>query len=303
MNSLLQDVRYSIRTLGKAPGFSLVAIATLAIGIGANSAIFSVVNAVLLTPLAFDRPEELVVVGGQATGAEGRNLRASGPEYRDYRDEASSLSAIGAAYVIDANITSGENPERMALALTTVEFFSMLRTAPALGRDFRPDDVDVDIGYVMILSHGAWMRLYGGDPAAIGKVVLLDEDPITVVGVMPEGFSHPGRNPTAPVEAWVPLDPTAPLFSNRRSRPFDLYGRLAEGVSLDESRAEFRTMADGFREAYPGIYPPSAEWDVDVVSLLDQVVKSSPTRSSMRISRAVLSGLPAMAATSMKAIR
>ncbi len=272
MNSLVQDVRYSIRTLGKAPAFSLIAVVTLAIGIGGNSAIFSVVNAVLLAPLPFDRPEELVVVGGQATGAEAQNLKASGPEYRDYRDLASSLSDIGAAYVIDANITNGENPERMAVALATTNFFPVLRAAPALGRDFQPADAGVDIGYVMILSHGAWMRMYGGDPSAIGQTVLIDEDPMTVIGVMPEGFSHPDQAPTAPIEAWVPFDPTSATFGNRRSRPLDLYGRLADGISLDESRAEFSTIAEGLREAYPDVYPSSTEWDVDVVSLLDQVV-------------------------------
>ena len=153
MNSLVQDLRYAIRTLGKAPSFSFIAIATLAIGIGANSAIFSVVNAVLLTPLPYDRPEELVVVGGRVGGGltvlssvASRHLSASGPEYRDFRDQAASLSNIGAAYVIDANITNGETPERMALALTTTDFFPMLRAAPVLGRAFVPEDAGVDIG-------------------------------------------------------------------------------------------------------------------------------------------------------------
>jgi putative ABC transport system permease protein len=270
MNSLLQDVGYSVRTLRKAPGFTLVAVATLALGIGATSAIFSVLNAVLLAPLPYDDPEELVVVGGQVSGGGSQDLRASGPEYRDYL-EAASLSELAAAYVIDANITNGEEPARMSVALITPSFFPLFRNAPALGRDFEPEDAGVDIGYVMVLSHAAWQRLFGADTAALGQTVQIDEDPITVVGVMPEGFTHPGVH-ASPIEAWVPFDPTSATFGNRRYRPLDVYGRLAKGVSRAESQAEFRAIAEGLREAYPDVYGFADEWSVEVASLLDRVV-------------------------------
>jgi len=272
MTSIGQDLRHSVRTLLKAPGFAFVSVATLAIGIGATSAIFSVINAVLLTPLPYDRANELVVVGGERAEVGSRDLRVSGPEYADYLKNASSLKGLGAAYVIDANITNGERPERMAVALVTSGFMSMLHTAPTLGRDFLPDDAGVDIGYVMILSHAAWQRMYGGDPSAIGATVEVDEDPFTVIGVMPEGFVHPGRASTAPIDAWVPFDPTSALFGSRRYRPLDVYGRLAEGVGLEKSRAEFRAIAAGLREQYPDVYPGAGEWELRVVPLLDRVV-------------------------------
>jgi putative ABC transport system permease protein len=123
------------------------------------------------------------------------------------------------------------------VSLVTADFFSMLHTAPVLGRDFVPEDAGVDIGYVLILSHAAWQRMYGGDPSVIGTTVEVDEDPFTVIGVMPEGFAHPGQPPGAPIDAWAPFDPTSSLFGSRSYRPLDVYGRLAPGVGVEESGA------------------------------------------------------------------
>lgn len=271
ITSLGQDLRTAVRMLRKAPSFTAFSVATLAIGIGATSAIFSVVDAVLLTPLPYDRPEELVVVGGRRADTGSADLKVSGPEYVDFL-KSTSLQDVGAAYVIDANLTGGDRPERVTVALVTHDFFPMLGAAPAIGRDFESDDAGVDIGYVVILSHGAWERMYGGDPAAIGATVELDEDPITVIGVMPEGFSHPAQSATVPVDAWVPFDPTSSLFENRRYRPLDLYGRLREGTDVAESQSEFRAIAQGLRELHADVYPAETEWDVAVVPLLDRVV-------------------------------
>lgn len=268
----MKDVRLAVRGLRRHPGFTLASVATLALGIGANSALFSVVNAVLLTPLPYDRPKELVVVGGGPSGVEPMDLRASGPEYADLVEGVSSLRSLGAAYVIDANITNGEQPEHVTAALVTTGFFSMLEATPALGRDFVAGDAGVDIGYVMILSHGAWQRMLGGDPSAVGSTIHLDEDPFTVVGVMPEGFAHPGQPSTSPVEVWIPFDPMSALFGNRRYRPLDVYGRLAEGISIDQAQAELRSLGDRIREADPGAYPPAGEWSIGVLPLMERVV-------------------------------
>lgn len=281
MISIAQEVRFAVRTLRKAPGFTAVAVATLALGIGVTSAIFAVVNAVLLTPLPYERPQELVVVGGERAGAGRQEMRLSGPEYADVLEGASSLEAVGAAYVIDANITNGERPERMAVALVTTDFLPVLRAAPALGRDFEPEDAGVDIGYVMILSHAAWQRMYGGDPSAIGATVEVDEDPITVIGVMPEGFGHPEQPSGIPIDAWVPFDPTSNLFGSRGFRPLDVYGRLADGVSVQDSRLELRTLATGLRAEYPDVYPADGGWDLTAVPLLERVVGS--VRSTLLI--------------------
>jgi hypothetical protein len=209
ITTLGQELRTAVRTLRKAPSFTLFAVATLAIGIGATSAIFSVVDAVLLTPLPFERPEELVVVGGRRADSRSEVSRVSGPAYADFLG-LETLRELGAAYVIDANLTGGERPERVAVALVTHDFFSVLGAAPALGRPFEPADAGVDIGYVAVLSHGAWQRMYGGDPAAVGATVEIDEDPFTVVGVMPEGFTQPAQSAGAPIRGCPSIPPRPP---------------------------------------------------------------------------------------------
>jgi predicted permease len=273
MNSILQDVGYSLRVFRKAPGFSLIAVATLAMGIGANTAIFSVVNAVLLSPLPFDHPDELVVVGGQLPGIGSQDITASGPEYRDYIEQATSLSGLAATWNIDANITNGERPERWEVVLTSWNLFSMLRASPELGRDFKPEDAGGDIGYVAIISHAAWQRLFSGDSAVIGMSLRLDDDPITVVGVMPEGFVHPGESAARPVEAWVPIDLSpGTRFDNRNGRPLTLIGRRQKGFSLAQSQAEFWTIATNLEKEYPASYPADSGWTITVVPLLERVV-------------------------------
>ena len=267
------DVRYAARTLAKAPGFTAVAVATLAMGIGPTTAIFSAVNGVLLSPLPFDRPKELVVVGGTIPGLGSQDLTASAPEYRDFLESATSLSGLAATWNIDVNLTNGERPERLEAVLTSTNLFSMLRATPALGRDLQPEDAQGDIGYVAIISHEAWQRFFDGDPGAIGRALRLDDDPITVVGVMPEGFIHPGQSTARPVDVWVPIDVSpGTRFDNRQSRPFTLIGRLKPGTSLAESRAEFATISATLMQDYPQFFPPNSRWDVTVVPLLERVV-------------------------------
>ena len=270
---LWQDIRYSCRALRKHPGFTVIAATTLALGVGANTAIFSVVKGVLLNPLPFEDPQELVVVGGRFPGIGTQDLVASAPEYRDYTEQAKSVSELVATWNIKANVTHGGRPGRLEAIATTPNLFSMLKVEPALGRDFLPDDLATDVGYVVILSHDAWLHFFNGDRDAIGRTLRIDDDPITVIGIMPPGFKHPGQPDANPVDVWAPINVSeGTRFDNRSFRVMTLLGRIQDGYSLEQSRAELRSIADNLRREYPTFYPEDAGWDVTVVSLLERVV-------------------------------
>ncbi|MFC1662532.1 ABC transporter permease, partial [Gemmatimonadota bacterium] len=188
--SLLMDVRYSFRGLLRFPGFSITAVLILAMGIGAISTVFGAVYGVLLRPPPYERPEELVVVGGSLLGIGSPTLAASGSEYLDYREQAEAFSDLAALWPTRVNLTGGEKPVRVESVGTTSNLFSLLGVSPVLGRDFREDDAGGNIGYVAIISHNAWQTLFDGAADVIGRTVKMDGDPITIIGVMPQGFKN-----------------------------------------------------------------------------------------------------------------
>jgi putative ABC transport system permease protein len=276
MTAFLKDMRYAVRTLWHTPAFTLIAVLTIAVGIGANTAIFSVVRTVLLSPLPFPQSEELVMVGGQLPGLGSQDLTASPAEFRDYRDQATSMDNLAATWIINVNVTSIEQPFRAQAVLSTSNLFTVLGQPPMLGRDFNEDDAGGDIGFVTILSYRAWQRYFNGDPAAIGQTIRVDDDPFEIIGVMPEGFTHPGESPTSPVDIWGVFDLLpGTRFDFRAFRPLNLIGRLGEGVTVASSEAEFQTIASALREEYPTVYPAESGWTVSVVPLLDRVVGDS----------------------------
>jgi len=274
MSSLFAEVRYTIRSLSKSPVFSLIAVLTLAMGIGGTTAVYSVVSSVLLAPLPYDDPDELIVVGGQLPGLGTQDLTASSPEYRDYLEQSNSLEALAASWIIDINITGIDQPYRGRDAVVTSNFMSVLGAEPMLGRGFRPEDAGGDIGHVAILSHDAWQRLYGADPNVIGRTMLVDDDPIEIIGVMPADFVHPGDTPDDPVDTWAPVDlgRDSRFGQARSTRRYTLYGRLKDGISPREAQAEFLVIAENLRREYPATYPIEAGWTTTVVPLLDRVV-------------------------------
>jgi putative ABC transport system permease protein len=275
MANFLKDLQYTVRALLRAPVFSIIAVLTLAIGIGGNTAIFSVVKTVLLDPLPFEDPETLVVVGGQVPGLGSQDLTASPAELRDYRDKSDRLDGLAASWMLDINITGVDQPARGQAALVSKNFLSVLRVQPILGRDFEDSDAtSTGVGYVAILSYGAWQRFYGGDPAVIGTAIRIDDDPLTIVGVMPQGFKHPGQPDNNPVDIWgsVDLSETSRFGNFRTFRPLNLIGRLKEGVGIEEVRAEFATITQTLRQDYPQVYPEEAGWAANVVPLKDRVI-------------------------------
>ena len=187
METLLQDLRFGVRTLVKSPGFALVALLTLALGIGANSAIFSVVNAILLRPLAYKNPEQLVTLNHNYQKI---NLKASVSAfgYAHYRDNAKSFESIAALTGWAANLTGEGEPERLTGTTVTANFFQMLGAEAALGRTFTHGEDQAGKNRVLVLSHGFWQRRFGGDPNVLSKTLTLNGENYNVVGVMPQGF-------------------------------------------------------------------------------------------------------------------
>ncbi len=272
-SAMCRGLGQSCRSLLRDRALAGAAILTLAVGIGFSATVFTVVNGVLLRPLPYDRPEELVEIGGHLPGVLGRDVAASAPEYRDYVERAASIDALAATLSLGASVTEDGRAVPVQAVLTTPNLFSLLGSSPAPGRDFAPDDVHGTLGDVAIISYQAWQDFFFGDPDAIGRTLHVDDDAITVVGIMPRDFRHPGESAERPVQLWMPMDlAEGNLLDGRGGRVLTLIGRLRDGYSIAESRAEFRAVAEELQRSYPEYYPPNSGWDVVVAPLQQQVV-------------------------------
>ena len=277
MQTLIQDLRYGARMLLKNPGFTLVAIVTLALGIGAVTAIFSVVYGVLLRPMPFDRPEQLVRVTADLQRMSLPDVGMSGMELFDYRDRTDLFDQISGIYPINANITWVDQPERVEALLVDVNYFSLLGANPQLGRTFQPEDYQSGIAEIAVISDGLWKRRYGADPDAIGKKFRLDNDLYTIVGVMPPGFRHPGRVIQTDVEVWAPAGWVGSPFNNPPRRAYMLQGaiaRLKPGLTVAAAQSGLSALAEQLRKEFPDDYPDSAGWTPRVVGLHDDLVSN-----------------------------
>ncbi len=275
MTTFLQDLRYALRTLRKSPGFAAVAIGTLALGIGANAAIFSVVNAVLLKPLPFDRPGELVRVTSDFTRRGADDVGLSAPELFDYRERSGAFVAMSGLYPITANVTGGDRPERVETLLVDVEYFEILGVKPQVGRLFEKKDYDPGIADFVVLSDGFWRRRFGADPNVIGKPLRIDDDLCTILGVLPPGFRHPGRVIETDVEVWAPAGWLGPPFQGPNRRAYFLQGalgRLKPGVTPALAQARLDAVAGELRREFPGDYPENDGWAPRLHPLQDDLV-------------------------------
>src|ERR1043165_6856092 len=240
MDSIIKDIRYGIRNLLKRPAFTLIAVITLALGVGANTAIFSVVNALLLRPLPFKQPEQLVRITSAFTRRNARDVGATVPELFDYRDRADVFEEVSGLYPINVNLTEVDEPERIEALLVSPNYFSILGADAALGRTFQPDDYQPGITEIVVISDGLWKRRFGGDTNILGKKLRLDNDLFTIVGVMPQGFHHPGRGLQGEAEIWAPTGYAATPFQPPARGFYILSGvlaRLKPGVSLEAAQA------------------------------------------------------------------
>ncbi|MGH9711188.1 MAG: ADOP family duplicated permease, partial [Candidatus Acidiferrales bacterium] len=244
--SLWQDIRYASRMLRKSPGFTAVAVLTLALGIGANSAIFSVVNAVLLRPLAFRDSGRLCLVSEQWPFN-----AALGPSYQnyvDFRDQSKSFDAIAAVRNTTFTLTGKGDPERLVAQMDTASMFPMLGVNALEGHTFLPEEDRVSAPSVVLLSYGFWQREFGGARNALGKTIVLDNQSYAIVGIMPPGFQL-----LQPVDVMVPLTPWAhTLPDDRNWHPGIIaIGRLKSGVNMQQAQAEMSTIAARLDKQYP----------------------------------------------------
>ena len=255
MQTLLQDVRYALRQLRQSPGFAAVAIFTLALGIGASTAVFSVVDTVLLRPLPYEQPDQLVQVTETLPAMTTEEIGVSAGEYQDYRDRNRSFSQIGAFESAGFNLTGAGRPLRVNAAAVSASTFPLLGVAPELGRTFTADEDRYGSGHFVVLSHALWEHQYGRDPKILGQVVKLDETPYTVIGVMPPSFRFPydGKPLSDMADLWVPIA-FAPdrLVAQNREREFGVgvIGRLKPHVTLAQARADVDRIAADFMKQY-----------------------------------------------------
>jgi putative ABC transport system permease protein len=246
MLTLWQDLRYGARMLFKKPGFTLIAVLTLALGIGANTAIFSVVNGVLLRPLPYKEPDRLARVYSEFPTMNLRKFWISPPEYLDVQKEAKSWESIGAWAAGGVNIAANGPPIRVAATSVTRSLIDTLGVQPALGRNFTPGEDTVGGPRVTIISHALWQRAFGGQADIIGKEIMIDARPFNVVGVMPQGYVFPpGSN--QPADVWTPFqfDPANP--GGRSSHFLYVIGRLKLGTTIDQARSEMEMLMAGWK--------------------------------------------------------
>ena len=245
MDTLRQDFLYAVRRLRQAPGFTVVAVATLALGIGANSAIFSIVNAVLLRPLPFEEPDRLVAV---SQTWEGRDTGIYSPQnFLDVVSTAHDFESLAAIDGGGMTLTGAGSPARLQGASVTVSFFETLRVRPILGRAFVTGENEPGHTKVVVLGHRLWRDRFGADPAAVGRKIQLDRDSYVVVGVAPEGFGYPEGT-----EVWTPIEYDTIFRTKSRGAWFlGVIGRLKPGVSVAHAREEVSTIASRLAREYP----------------------------------------------------
>ena len=249
MGTLLQDVRYGLRMLAKKPGFTLIAVLALALGIGANTAIFSVVNAVLLRPLPFENPERIVQAWSTNAKRGWKKAPTSYLNFADYRDQTQAFEHAAAYAEASAAFTSGEMPEQLEGVGATADLFKVLGAQPLLGRAFTAEDERPGGSHVVVLSHNLWQRRFNSDPKIVGQQIKFDGESTTVIGVMPKGFQFPLDQDKT--EFWVPLDPAQDFNKERGANYLHVVARLKPGTTLEQAQGEVETIARRLEQEYP----------------------------------------------------
>ncbi|HEX8139230.1 MAG TPA: ABC transporter permease [Pyrinomonadaceae bacterium] len=251
METFIQDVRFGARMLRKHPGFTLVAILTLALGIGANTAIFSVVNSVLLRPLQYPNAARIVAI--QELNEKGSRVQVTPANFLDWRAQSTVFEHLAAIFARTANLSTGEDAERIDLAMTSVNFFQVFGVRPEAGRFFLPEEETAGHPPVVVLSYALWQRQFGGDASLVGKSLMLDGQTYTVVGIAPAGFQYPDKT-----EAWVPPFKSVPMMNAQmdveRARGFGFLsavGLLKPGVSIQQAHEEMTAITARLRQQYP----------------------------------------------------
>jgi len=268
LESFIRDLQYGLRSLRAKPGFTVVAVVALAVGIGANTAIFSVLSSVLLRSLPYDQPDQLVWIWANNSSSSIQQELASFPNFVDWRSQNESFQELVAFDPWLPTLTGEGEPEKLPCGVVTSGFFHMLGGQPILGRVFSDDEELPGKQYVAILSYGLWQRRFGASLEIIGRRIMLDGLPHTVIGVMPASFQHPSPENQKTVEIWVP--PGYDIKKTPRGLDFlSVIARLKPGVGIEQANAEMKTIADRLAQQYP---ETNAGWGVSVIPLHERFV-------------------------------
>ena len=281
----MQDIRYGLRLIARQPGVSLVVVLTLALGIGANAAMFTIVNAVLLRPLPYGQPDRLVWMYGSF--ALNDSAAISPPDFIDYRARNRVFSSVGAMEIGtgSVNLSRSGAAERVGVTRVSAELFSTLGVAPVLGRGFRPEEERAGAAPVAVLGYELWRDRFDRDAGVIGRTVLIDAEPTTVIGVMPPAFRLPfdsGIGMASEAALWRPLAFGSPEMSIRRFHFLRAIGRLKDGVALEQAQASLNVVARQLEAAYR----ENESWKLRLVSLQENMV--GPVRSALWLLQAVV---------------
>ncbi|HUA58129.1 MAG TPA: ABC transporter permease [Verrucomicrobiae bacterium] len=279
--TILDDVRYALRVLRKSPAYTVTAVAALALGIGANTAIFSVFNALLLHSLPYGDPQSLVAVWEDAVALGFPRDTPSAGSFQDWKTQVPAFQDVAAADTYDATITGDGEPEKVGAAYVTYNLFTVAGVSPLAGRLFRPEE-DVAGARVVILSYGLWLRRFNGDRSVVGRDMHFNGANYTIAGVMPPRFQYPFRE----VELWTPAGFTAEQLANRDNHYLDVIARLKPGVSLAQANQQLRALAARRQQEFP---KTNGRTGMYAVSILDDYLGS--TRLAIDILFAAVAGV------------
>jgi len=264
MTTILQDLRYGLRMLAKKPGFTAVAVLTLALGISANSAIFSIINAVLLRPLPLKEPERIIKVWERSRNFQGT---VSVPNLKDWREQNDVFTEIAIYQFGSVNLRGRDNPERAQVATVSPNFFNVLGVPPHLGRTFQANEDRAGRHRVVMLSDQMWQQNFGADPNIVGQNMQLGGEDFTIIGVMPPSFRFPLRS----TELWVPVVYTAKQLIDRDEHFFFAVGRLKDGVTFEQAQEQMKTIAQRIEQQYPEV---QAGRSVLLIPLQEEMVQN-----------------------------
>jgi putative ABC transport system permease protein len=275
LETLVQDVRYGVRTLSSTPGFSAVVIATFALGIGANTAIFSVVDTVLLRRLPYERGDEIVVLRQQAPRIGVEDLGLSPLEIQDFREQNRTLDDVVEYHSMNFTLLGGSEPQRVQTGVVSAGFFDILQVKPLLGRAFRPGDDAPGAEAVLLLSYEFWKGQMGADPDIVGRTFEMNDRVHTVVGVLPPLPRYPDPNDVFMPTSACPFRSRAAVTANRQARLTSAFARTKAGMSLEQARADVAAIADRLRVQYPDAYPADEGYRAVLLPLREEMVRAA----------------------------
>jgi putative ABC transport system permease protein len=276
---MIREFRLAFRSLVKTPGFTLVAVITVALAIAANTAVFSLVNALLIRPLPFKAPQNLVLLFEKFSGQGLDQIPVSAPEYLDWEKQTRSYERIAAFNFADFNLTSGDMPERIQGATVTPSLFPLLGVSPIKGRVFNDSEFGEGNDGVVVISERLWRRRFNSDPQLVGTQVSINGRSVTVVGIMPANFEFPlplfgvqGGTFAERADMWKPIAFTKSELESRGSRSYGIIGRLKPGITIAQAQAEANTIVANWHPLFPDNYEPSTKFGATIYPLHDLVI-------------------------------